>query len=99
MSMSTNIIGFRAPDEDWQKKRAAYEALEAAGLDIPDELQRFFNWKSPDDSGIEVQFESTDYEYIVQPYSADMQDGYEVDLEKLRERFPQITKIRFYCSY
>lgn len=93
MSMSSHIVGFRPPDAKWRKMKAAYEACDAAGLDIPDEVASFFNHEAPDDSGVEVEIEDTK---AVTEYSAEMREGYEVDLTKLP---PDVKIIRFFNAY
>lgn len=92
--MSTHIVGFRPADDKWRKMKAVYEACEAAGTAIPPEVIRFFCNEPPGDKpGVEVEVED---HKAVKPYSADMRDGFEVDLTKLPQ---DIKMLRFYNSY
>ncbi len=79
MSMSTHIAGFRPPDEQWQKMKAAWEACEDAGAEIPDMVTQFFEDEGPGDKpGMEVLLGDVCVEY-----SAEMISGYEIDISKL----------------
>jgi len=91
MSMSTHVIGFRPADEEWQKMRAAWEACKSAGVEPPREVDRFFNGEPPDPAGVEVPLGDA-----VTAYRADMQEGFEVHLDKLP---PGLKVIRFYNSW
>jgi len=91
MSMSTNVIGFRPPDEEWLKMKAVYDACEKAGVEIPDGVCSFFNYERPDRKGVKV-----DINDILEKYQDDSSSGYEIDLSKL----PKGLKIlRFYNSW
>ncbi len=89
MGMSIHVVGIKPPDEDYQKKVNAYRALEAAGIDIPRELEEFFNWTPPDPAGVVVQVPTKDWQ-------DEDQGGYEVTLADLD---PTVKVLRFYCSW
>ncbi len=89
MSMSTHVIGFSPPDEHWQRMKAAYDACLAVGIDPPAEVEKFFNYESPDPAGVEVDLRKHP---AVKEYKAEMVSGYEVDLSKLP---PGVKIIRF----
>lgn len=89
MGMSTNIIGFRAPDEKWKAMKAIYDSCKAAGVGVPSEVELFFENGKPDERGVEIKIEVAEW---VNEYSS----GYEVDLKKLPAN---LTHIRFYNSY
>jgi hypothetical protein len=61
MSMTTYVIGIRAADEDWKKKRAAVQALVDAGISVPVELTKYFGGRDgkyilkDDTSGLEIE--------------------------------------------
>jgi hypothetical protein len=55
--MSTYVIGFRPPDAKWLKMKEVYDACEAAGISIPDEVDDFFNGEPPDEAGVRVDLE------------------------------------------
>jgi hypothetical protein len=93
MSMSTHIVGFRPPDDLWNKMRAIWDACDHANIAIPPEVLRFFNYEPPDAAGVLVRLEGT---AAVNEYSADMSDGFEIDVAKLP---PGLTIIRVYNSY
>ena len=92
MSMSTHVVGFRPPDEEWRKKKAAWDAMRAAGMEPPDELWSFFGGEEPDERGIETQIHCTEWD--------DGPDGactgYEVEIASLPDN---ITHIRFFNCY
>ena len=89
MGMSTHIIGFRPPDEKWQKMKKVWDACVEAGTDVPDEVSKFFNWDEPDEKGIEVSIPK-------QEFSELGRSGYDVEIAALPAG---ITHIRFYNSW
>lgn len=91
MGMSTHVIGFRPPDDKFKKMKAIYDQCYELGVSVPDEVEDFFESSSPDDSGVEVGISEA-----IEPWQADMEDGYQVDLAKLPK---DIRYIRFYNSY
>lgn len=92
MSVTTHIIGFIPPDEEWKKKMAAWKACEEAEVEPPEELVSFFGGEDPTDKpGREV-----DIEPAVTHCDLDMVDGWEVTLSKLP---PEVKVIRFENSY
>ncbi len=46
MSMSIHVKGYIAADTDWDKKKQAYLACQEAGIDVPEELDDFFDYGS-----------------------------------------------------
>lgn len=92
MSMSTHVVGFRPADEKWEKMKAVWDACKTAGVEVPQGVERFFGGEGPGDKpGMEV-----DLSGAVIEWSAEMKNGYEVNLAKLP---PDVTIIRFYNSY
>jgi hypothetical protein len=91
MSMSTHVIGFITPSETYKLKVAAWRACAAAGVDIPTELNEFFNYETPQDAGMQVKIDLAVY-----PYSANCKSGFDVDINKLP---PGVSVVRFYNSY
>ena len=89
MSMSTHVIGFKPPDEKWQQMKKVYDSCEAAGVDIPDDVDKFFNYETPDNNGVEVELKLHEWSY-------DCQDGYEVHVSEIPK---DVKVIRFYNSY
>jgi len=88
MGMSTYVVGFIPPDEQWKKIKAAYDALVAAGIDIPQEIYRVLG-DEPSDHGKEVSIPSKEW-------CDDYRDGFDITLSELD---PNIKIIRFYNSY
>ncbi len=58
-------------------------------MGVPEEVQRFFNWKAPDPAGVEVKIDAL-------PWKNDYAEGVEIDVAALP---PDVKKIRFYNSW
>jgi len=95
MSMSTYVVGFVPPDDQWHKMRDVWNACEAAGIPVPEDVQTFFGHEDPDDRGREVSMDALEGLGAVRDWSGDFSRGYEVELAKLP---PEIKVIRFYNS-
>jgi len=56
------IVGVRPPDAKWKKMKAVWDACEAAGTDVPAEVDEFFgdDGPSPDGIGVELVKETVD---------------------------------------
>jgi hypothetical protein len=92
MSMTTHVIGFRPPDEHWQRMKAAWDACESAGATIPNAVLEFFDHVNPGDApGAEVALPGA-----VTEYKSESQQGYEIDVRKLP---PSVHIIRVVNSY
>lgn len=90
MSVNVYFRGIKAPTEEYRKKVAAYKALKDAGLDIPEELQEYFDYEEPDESGQTVEIEEAEEGDV-------MEDGeVTIDLAKLP---PGVTHIKAILSY
>jgi hypothetical protein len=87
MSMSTHVVGFR--DDRWTRMKAVWDACEAAGTSIPDEVDEFFDGETPDPAGIEVELKCDEWR-------DDSGEGLEIAIADLPTN---ITKIRFYNSW
>jgi hypothetical protein len=101
MSMSLHVEGFIPPDAKFQKMFEVYRACEKAGVDIPAEVDEFFNGETPDAAGVRVSLTSAKsdgesmYKDAVKEYEGDEGMGYDVDLRKLPA---DIKILRFlYC--
>jgi hypothetical protein len=93
--MSSYVLGFIPSDEEWQQKKAAWEACVEAGIQIPDELYDFFGegGDGPDDAGKVVALPDG----VVTEWSdGDMSSGFEVDVKKLPKN---VTVVRFVNSW
>lgn len=89
MGMSTYVIGFKEPDETWNKYKKVWDACNEAGVDIPDDVLEYFNHEAPDESGVEVELET-------QEYTDYAKEGFEIDVSKLPKH---VSRIRFYNSW
>lgn len=101
MSMSTRLIGFKPPDEKFQKMKAVWDACVAAGIAIPDGIYDYFDGVAPDPAGVSVDLTNWDGSRA----SADKQgavkslgegNGFEVDLRRLP---PDVVILRFVNSW
>lgn len=89
MSMDISVKGIIEPTKDYNKKLEAYYACEKANIDIPDELEKFFDYEQPSKEGMEVKIDyggNLEYEngYIL------------IDLNDLPEN---VTKIKIKAYY
>src|SRR5678815_619900 len=101
MSMSMHCVAVKPPDEDYQRRAAAYMACDKAGIPIPKELDDFFGGEGPDPIGTTQHLghgdsASTHMHPSCAKYTADMESGFEVDITKLP---PGTRFVRFYCSW
>ena len=90
---STHAKGFRKPDAKWKKMKALYDACIDADIALPEEVNSYFNYEEPDNTGVIVELRGTT---CCKEYSADSCSGYEIDVTKLPK---DITIIRVYNSY
>jgi hypothetical protein len=93
MSMSTHVVGFKAPDEKWRKMKSVWDTCRDAGVDPPDEVIQYFEGEAPDERGVEVDIEGMP---CCREWKAEMEDGYEVEITKVPKG---VTHVRFYNSY
>jgi len=92
MGMSTFVVGFRPADEKWKKMKSAWDACEAVGTKMPEEVSDFFDGTPPGDKpGAEV-----DIRRALCEWSDESRAGYEVDLGKLPK---DVNILRFYVSW
>jgi len=91
--MSTWVEGFKPSNNKWKKMKAIYDGCEAAGVDCPEEVDKFFGGELPDKAGVRVDLEKSE---CCKEYNAEMSNGYEIDVTKLPK---DVTLIRFVNSY
>lgn len=92
MGMDTNIVGYREADDKFNAMKEAYLACVKAGIEIPDEVEEFFDDKDPTDMvGQEVSISDS-----LEEWEGRCASGYEVDIDKLPKN---LKKIRFYNSW
>lgn len=88
MSMSIHIIGFIPPDDKWKKMKRIWDACEDPNVDIPTEVLAFFNGEPPDEKGVEIEIEKTEW-------SNDYDQGFEIEVKKIPK---DVKVLRFYYS-
>lgn len=93
MGMSTHVMGIRPADATFRKMRAVWDACDAAGITVPEDVLAFFNNERPDAEGVVVEIEKST---AVKRWKLRDSEGYEVDLTKLD---PTVKIVRFYNSY
>lgn len=86
MGMSTHVIGFRPPDDAWKRHKAVWDSCNTANVVVPDATVAFFDYRGPDERGVEV-------ELTTEKYNTEGREGIEVDVSKLP---PGLSIIRFY---
>jgi hypothetical protein len=89
--MSTRVIGFKPPDEEYASKVKAYRACVEAGVPVPKELERFFDYGEPDDAGMEVDISNS-----IRKWDGSNASGFEVEVATIPEG---VKVIRFYNSW
>lgn len=95
MGMSSRVEGFVPPDETWKKMKNVWDTCNAAGVDAPEEVLKFFDWETPDEAGVSVSIAK----FVAEVRPHDMAEGYEVDLVALAREMPHVKKVRFVNSY
>lgn len=92
MGMSSYVVGFRPPDETWERMKTVWNACKAAGIAVPPSVDQFFDGTNPNDRpGLQVSVMNA-----VTKYTSDMADGFELDVMKLP---PGVKIVRFVNSY
>lgn len=89
MGMSTHIIGIMPADDAFNKMKAAWDACEAVGANIPDAVLEFFGGERPQADGATVELKKRQWQN-------DHQEGIEIDIADLP---PGVKTIRFYNSW
>lgn len=93
MSMTTEVVGFRPPDAKWKRMKEVWDACTAACVDVPDEVDKFFDGEDPDPAGIKIDLKE---HACCEEYAEDAGGGYEIDISKLPKN---VTRIRFVNSW
>ncbi len=97
MGVSLEVVGFHPPDKKWKEMKAAYDACKRVGIEPPVEVLEFFDWREPDDRGVECDFIRDDkYKPLATEWKEEMAEGVEIELGKLPAN---ITHLRVYISY
>ncbi len=96
MSHSNTVVAFRPPDEKWEAMKAVRESCVAAGIAVPKEVEKFFDWKEPDERGVEIRSDALQKSGALRDWKDEFHEGYEVDVKKLPA---DVTVIRFFCGW
>ena len=90
-----NVHGIRTPDERWRNMKAIYDSCEAAGVQLPEEVENYFDGEAPDPSGKLTDLADPIVTEWKDPEN-DEQEGIEIDLAQLPEG---VTRLRITISY
>lgn len=91
MGMRTHVYGVKPLDEKWKKMKKVYDSCIEANVEIPEEVDDFFEGEPPNEIGVEVDISNS-----LEKYHEDMREGFIVNLKMLPKH---VTKIVFYNSY
>lgn len=92
MGMSTHVVGFMPRDETWEKMEAIWTSCEAAGVQVPSQVEEYFEYECP----IGLPGREVDIGEAITTYSEDGQSGIDVDVSKIP---PNVSVIRFFNSW
>jgi hypothetical protein len=82
MGMSTSVYGIIPADEKFRKMKAIYDLCEEQGIDIPDEVEDFFDGERPDENGVKIYL--TRHEAVKEYSNSEYaEEGYNIQLDKL----------------
>ena len=92
MSASYDVIGMKVQDEKWEKMKNVWNTCQIAGVDIPEEVEEFFNWENPNYlQGMQINISNAVSQPQVEDYVV-----WDVEIDKLP---PDVKVIRFRISY
>ncbi len=88
MSVSLCVSGITPPNEEFYQMKAIWDSCTTAGIDIPERVVEYFDWKDPDGKGIR-----RDIDDCITNYSEEYTRGYDIELSKLDPniRFIRVT--------
>jgi hypothetical protein len=90
MGMSTHIMLLRdRNDPEHQKKAAVLKSCLEANVDVPEEIDKYFDFSDDPDYGLVIPFKAREY-------SGEGEEGLEIDISELPEG---VKTIRFVNSY
>lgn len=96
MGMSTYVVGIKPPDAKWLAMKEVWDACQMAVVEPPQAVWEFFENAPPDPSGVPVDQRILERSGSLRPFKADMQEGFEVDVDKLP---PGVKVVRFVNSW
>lgn len=80
MGMSTSVTGIKPADEKFKKMKAIWDACVSAEIEVPNEVGEFFDWETPDPSGVKVYGRDISG---VREYNSEYESGYEIQIDQL----------------
>ncbi len=86
MSVSIYVSGITPPDDEYQKMKAIWDSCTAGGIEVPEQVSEYFDWKNPDPKGI-----ARDVDEATTRVSDEYSYGYDIEISKLN---PNIRFIR-----
>lgn len=89
--MSNMLVGFVPPDAKWKKMQEAWMACKNADVEVPVEIEDFFDGADPLEDGAQI-----DLENITQNWSGEGEDGLEIDVSRIPKN---VKKLRFVHIY
>lgn len=92
--MSTHVVGFRPPDEKWRRMKAVWDACLQAEIEPPENVNDFFEGRTPDPAGVEVSL--TGFTPIAREWMDETRSGYEINVDDLPDG---VKIVRFYNSW
>ncbi len=98
MSMSTTVVGFKPPDDTWQRMKSVWDACKKAGIDIPELVDAYFCGEAPDPAGVEVSQQELIERGAIRAWEDNKlnAEGCEIDVSKIPA---DVKIIRFYNSW
>lgn len=96
MGMSTHVKGFKPSNGKWLQMQRIWITCDEAGIDPPEEVQKFFNYSAPDKNGIEVSESELILCGAVKKYQEEGYSGFDIDTTKLPK---DVVVLRFYNSF
>jgi hypothetical protein len=97
MSMSTHIVGVIPPDDKWKKMKEIYNNCMDVGIQIPTEVEKFFDYQEPDEVGVILDLTTRGYNPpICREWGGDCQQGFEIDVADIPAH---VKTLRFYNAY
>ena len=95
MGMSTNVEGFRPPDERWKAMAAVHKACRKACIDIPGDVCDFFEGEEPNENqGVAVNIDN-----CVSEADGETSNGWIVDIQTIQDMHPFDKFLKFTHSY
>lgn len=93
MGTRIRLVGIVPPDDKWKKMKAIFDACIKGDIEIPDEVDEFFDNEDPDPAGVIIDLTPGQYTDVARPWGDMDSDGIEITVDDI----PKNVKIlRFY---